>query len=265
MKLANVLVAAAFFASALASAAEPAKKGAAEPAKAAAPAKKEAPKKDKDIPVPETKATVTDTSVPLDTQDDARKLAEAYLNAISKKGGAQALDSLLGGATLRARGFTIPDWKIVSRPKHRHEVGTVEALNGFVNSIDASARTALAKLQGGGGGPTGDLNELTAEDATKILDPTRKKAKAFITSYPVFAYIARADKPVYWHPDNPFRKLLADAGEKGEYQADLDLFWIETSREGQPARQWPLRVVRFQANGKDSGLKILPASDWNAE
>ncbi|HEY3452612.1 MAG TPA: hypothetical protein VGK67_40080 [Myxococcales bacterium] len=263
MKLANVLAAAALFASSLAFAAEPAKKEAAAPAKAAEPAKKEAPKKDP--PIPETKATVTDSSVPVETQDDARKLAEAYLNAIAKKGGDEALESLLGGATLRARSYSIPDWKIVSRPKHRHEVGTVEALNGFVTSIDASARAALARLQGGGGGPTGDLNELTAEDATKILDPTRKKAKAFITNYPVFAYIARADKPVYWHPENPFRKLLTDVGEKGEYQADLDLFWVETAREGMPARQWPLRVVRFQANGKDTGLKILPASDWNAE
>lgn len=230
---------------------------------AADPPKKEAPKKEP--PVPEAKATVTDTSVALEAQDEARKMAEAYLDAISKKGGAEALDSLLGGATLRARSFAIPDWKIVSRPKHRHEVGTLEALNGFVATIDASARAALAKMAGGGGGPSGDLGDVTAEDATKILEPTRRKAKAFITTHPVFAYIARADKPVYWHPANPFRKLLADGGEKGEYQADLDLFWIETTREGMPPRQWPLRVVRFQANGKDTGLKILPASDWNAE
>jgi hypothetical protein len=217
----------------------------------------------KEPPVPETRATVTDTLVGLDVQDDSRKLAEAYLNAIAKKGGAEALDTLLGGARMRARSFSIPDWKIVSRPKHRHEVGTLEALHGFVATIDASARSALGSMSGGG--PTGDLQELTAEDATKILEPTRRKAKAFITNYPVFAYLTRADKPVYWHPDNPFRALLANAGEKGEYQLDLDLFWVETSREGMAPRSWPLRVVRFRANGKDSGFKILPASDWNAE
>ena len=223
----------------------------------AAPATKPEP------PLPTAKATVTDTTVPLDTQDDARKLAEKYLKAISHQGDPAALEALLGGATLRAREASIADWKIVSRPKHRHEVGQVENLQAFVLAVDTAARAALAKIEGGG--PNGDLNDVTAEDATKIMQPTREKANLFRDSHPVFAYIARVDKPVYWHPANPFRKLLADAGEKGEYQADMDLFWIETSRPGQAVRQWPLRVVRFAANGKDTGLKILPASDWNAE
>ncbi len=225
-----------------------------------------APAKKADPPVPAGKATVTEAAVALDAQDEARKVAEAYLKALSGQGGAEALDSLLGGATLRARSTTVPDWKLVQREKHRHEVGQLENLVGFVTAVDAAARTALAKLSGGGGGPTNELGEVTAEEATRILEPTRRKAKVFQAAHPVFAYLARVDKPVYWHPANPFRKLLADAGEKGEYQADLDLFWVETSRgEGQPARRWPLRIVRFAANGRDTGLKVLPASDWNAE
>jgi len=229
---------------------------------AAAPA---APAKKADPQVPAGKATVTEAAVGLEEQDDARKVAEAYLKALAGQGGTEALDSLLGGATLRARATTIPDWKIVGREKHKHEVGQVENLQAFVVAVDAAARTALAKLSGGSGGPSGDLEEVTAEEATRILEPTRRKAKVFMTAHPVFSYIARVDKVVYWHPSNPFRKLLADAGEKGEYQADFDLFWVETSRTGQQPRKWPLRIVRFAAAGKDTGLKVLPASDWNAE
>ena len=226
---------------------------------AAAPAKKPEP------PLPTAKAAVTETTVEVEAKDEARKLAEAYLQALAHKGGAEALETLLGGATLRARAATIPDWKIVGREKHRHEVGLVENLQAFVTSVDAAGREALAKLSGGSGGPMGDLGEVTAEEATRILEPTRRKAKAFQASHPVFAFVARVDKPVYWHPANPFRALLTEAGEKGEYQADVDLFWIESSRAGQPVRRWPLRVVRFVAGGKDTGFKVLPASDWNAE
>jgi hypothetical protein len=40
-----------------------------------------------------------------------------------------------------------------------------------------------------------------------------------------------------------------------------------TSVEGaaKTPREWPLRVVRFKSEKVDSGWKILPASDWNAE
>jgi hypothetical protein len=223
------------------------------------PAKKAEPQ------VPSGKASVIDTPVDVGLQDDARKVAEAYLKAIAHQGGAEALDTLLGGATLSAKAASIPDFKVVAREKHRHEAGQLENLRAFVTAVDAAGRGALAKLSGAAGGPTGDLEDVTAEEATRILEPTRRKAKVFQTSHPVFAYLARVDRPVYWHPANPFRKLLQDAGEKGDYQADLDLFWIESSREGGPVRKWPLRVVRFNANGKDTGLKILPASDWNAE
>ncbi|MBI5548728.1 MAG: hypothetical protein HY901_33010 [Deltaproteobacteria bacterium] len=234
---------------------------------AAASAWSAAPAKKAEQPLlPAAKAAVVETAVEAETQDEARKAAEAYLKALARQGGDQALESLLGGATLRARAATIPDWKIVGREKHRHEAGQLENLHAFVTAVDAAGRLALAKLSGGSGGPTGDLQEITAEEATRILEPTRRKAKIFLTSHPVFAFLARVDKPVYWHPANPFRKLLTDAGEKGEYQADVDLFWVQTSREsGAAARRWPLRVVRFAANGKDTGLKILPASDWNAE
>jgi hypothetical protein len=220
-------------------------------------------------PLPTAKAAVTDTEVEVSAQDEPRKVAEAYLQALARKGSPEALETLLGGATLMARAAVLENWKIAGREKHRHEVGQLEALHGFVEAIDAAGRQSLAKLSGGGGGPgveadSVEMNDVTAEDATKILQPTRARAKAFMSTHPVFAYVARVDKPIYWHPNNPFRKLLSDAGAKGEYQTDLDLFWIETAK-GKAVRKWPLRVVRFQAGTLDTGLRILPASDWNAE
>ena len=128
---------------------------------------------------------------------------------------------------------------------------------------------ALAAMLGGGAaGDDLSTRDVSAADARKLLEPTRAVAALFTRTHPVFAYLARVDKDVYWHPQNPFRKLLAEAGAEKAYQCDLDLFWIETA-EGLTAektlRKWPLRVVRFRAGAYDSGLKILPASEWNAE
>ena len=239
---------------------------------ALAPAAEAAGKK-KGPALPAAQAQVTETAVPVSQVDDARTLAEEYLKAISREGGDAAIEQLLGGATLTARIFTLENWKIVGREKHRHEEGDVADLHAYVNAIDKGGRDALAKMMGGGPGSSAEddglaVQEITAEDAVKILGPTKAMGQRFNRSHPVFAYIARVEKQVYWHPKNPFRKLLADAGAKGRYEAEFDLFWIETvegRHEDKNARKWPLRVVRFQANGNDTGMKILPASDWNAE
>jgi hypothetical protein len=216
-------------------------------------------------PAPATsQAKVTDTAIDPAEQDGARKAAEAYLQACSRAGDQMAIDTLLGGATLMARAFVIDGWKITGREKHRHETGKLESLHAFVDALDASGRKSLMQLLGGGPAAEPDLQEVTAEEATQILKPTRVRTRDFAKSHPVFAYLARVDKPVYWHPNNPFRKLLAAAGPEGDYQVDLDLFWVESTRNGS-TRRWPLRVVRFVANGQDTGLRILPASDWNAE
>jgi hypothetical protein len=226
----------------------------------------------KDPPLPTAKAEFTETAVPLDTKDDARKMAENYLQAISHQGNDGAIEALLGGATLTARLFTLENWKIVERRPHRHEVGEVADLNAYVTAIDKAGREALSTMLGGGPASADadglGVPEISAEEAKKILEPTRTKSNAWNKSHPVFAYVARVDKQVYWHPKNPFRKLLTDAGAKGKYTIDLDYFSIETiegAHEDKKARKWPLRVVRFQANGTDTGMKILPASDWNAE
>jgi hypothetical protein len=231
-----------------------------------APALGAAPKK-----APGGKAQVTETAVPLDTDDDARKFAEDYLKAISHQGNEGAIDTLLGGATMTARIFTLENFKIVGREKHRHEEGELADLHAHTESIDKAGRDALTHIMGGGPGADPDglaVQELTSDQASKILAPTKVRASAFNKSHPVFAYLARVDRQVYWHPKNPFRKLLAEAGKSGKYSADIDYFWVETvegAHEDKNVRKWPLRVVRFKAGGYDTGLKILPASDWNAE
>ena len=75
------------------------------------------------LTLPDQKAAVTDTAVDVAVEDEARKAADAYLKAITREGGAGALDSLLGGSTLRAKAFTLENFKVVGRVKHRHEVG----------------------------------------------------------------------------------------------------------------------------------------------
>jgi hypothetical protein len=226
-----------------------------------------------DPPLPTTMAKVVETPVPVDTHDDSRKVAEAYLNALTGQGSDSGRDLLLGGATMTAQIFTLENWKVVGRENHRNEVGDVADLNALVEAVDKAGRAALAKIMEGGPAGSGDdegleTQQVSLEDAKKIQAPTRAKVAVFNKTHPVFAYVARVDREVYWHPKNPFRKLLSDAGPKGPYTIDVDKFWIETDEgigESKTPRKWPLRVVRFRSNGQDTGYKILPASDWNAE
>ncbi len=217
-------------------------------------------------------AEVRETAVAVDVDDEARQLAEGYLKSISHKGSEQAIETLLGGATMAARIFELDNYRIVGREKHRHEEGALADLRAHVEAIDGAGHRAYAGVMGKHRGSSGsdelDIRTLDADRAGKLLEPTKAQAAALAKGHPVFAGIARVDKHVYWHPKNPFRKLLADAGTSGSYQADIDLFWVETLEKAygdETVRRWPLRVVRFQANSVDTGLKILPAASWNAE
>lgn len=226
-------------------------------------------KKKPEPALPQTMAQVTDTPVELTAQDPQRTVAEAYLNALSGQGADQGRDNLLGGATMTARIFQLENWKITGREKHRREVGELADLNALVDALDREGRTALGKMMSGGGagGDEVAMHEFSADEAKKILAPTKAKAALLTRTHPVFAYVARVDKEVYWHPKNPFREVLAKAGPQGKYTLDFDLFWV-TTEEGlaeKTARRWPLRVVRFVSGSEDTGFKILPASDWNAE
>lgn len=226
-------------------------------------------------PAPIGSSVSSELAVDATTKDDARKLAEAYLQALTGEGDPKALDALFGGATMTAKIFTLANWKIAARDPGKVEKGKIAEVVANVEALDKEGRNALGTLMGGGPAPDlskageGDLlmDELTASDAAKLLEPTRARAKLFLQTHPTFANVARVDKEVYWHPKNPFRKALADAGGACDYTLTFHRFWIETS-EGlgtKTVRKWPLRVLRLQCGATDTGWRILPASDWNAE
>lgn len=191
--------------------------------------------------------------------DDARKVAEAYLNSLSGKGGDDARNYLLGGLTLTASDFTIPNWAIVKRDEGRVEekpiAGAVKAM-WLVDKVGAEALNTVVVKEG-------DNLTLTQDQASKILGPTREQAIKFQDEYPLFAYISRIDKDVFWHPENPWRKEVKKLGKEGNYKLELHRFTVEEKENGKPSRLWPLRVLRVKTKTYDSGWKILPASDWD--
>lgn len=202
-------------------------------------------------------------------QDDkeARKVAETYLNALSGAGNEAGKDLLLGGVTMNAQLFTLENWELKSKDAtKKEELDLVHAVQ-MMNELDKAGRSALTKLLGTQ--QVGDdlkVHEVSAQDAQKLLEPTRDRAKKFLKDHPVLAYVMRVDKEVYWHPKNPMRAILAKASGSGKYALELHR-WNVVTKEGprKEPREWPLRVVRFKAGKLDTGWKVLPASDWNAE
>ena len=202
-------------------------------------------------------------------QDDkeARKVAETYLNALSGTGNEAGKDLLLGGLTMTAQLFTLENWEIKSKDASKKEELDVTHAIQMMNDLDKAGRSALTKLLGTQ--QVGDdlkVHEVSAADAQKLLEPTRDRAKKFLKEHPVLAYVMRVDKEVYWHPKNPVRAILAKASGGGKYTLEMHR-WMILTKEGprKEPREWPLRVVRFKAGKLDSGWKVLPASDWNAE
>ncbi len=191
--------------------------------------------------------------------DEPRKVAEAYLNALAGKGGDDSRDLLLGGATLTARDFNIPNWRIANRDEARVEekpiFGAMKAM-WMLDKIGAEALNMVVVAED-------DNLTLTQEQAAKMLAPTRAAALKFQDDYPLFSYVARVDKDVFWHPDNPWRKEAKKLGKEGNYRLELHRFMVEEREQGKQTRLWPLRVLRVTTAKYDSGWKILPASDWD--
>lgn len=191
--------------------------------------------------------------------DEPRKVAEAYLNALSGKGGEDSRDLLLGGATLTARDFNIPNWRIVNRDEARVEeksiFGAMKAM-WMLDKIGAEALNMVVVQED-------DSLNLTQEQAAKMLAPTREAAVRFQDDFPLFSYVARVDKDVFWHPENPWRREAKKLGKEGNYRLELHRFMVEEREQGKQTRLWPLRVLRVKSAKYDSGWKILPASDWD--
>jgi len=207
-------------------------------------------------------------ALPAAAQDDAEatKVANTYLNALTGKGDEAGKDLLLGGVTMNAQLFVLENAELKAR-EDKHEEGDLGKAVQMMNELDKSGRKALTKLMGAEAvGDDLKVTEVSKEDAEKLLKPTLEKAQALLKAAPVLAYVLRVGKEVYWHPKNPMRAVLAKAGTSGKYS--LQMFrWTVLSKEGpnKTPREWPLRVVRFKSGKLDTGWKVLPASDWNAE
>ncbi len=200
--------------------------------------------------------------------DEVDRVATTYLNALTGKGDEAGKDLLLGGVTMNAQLFTLENAELKGAPEVKKEEGDLGKAVQMMNELDKAGRKALTKLMGAEAvGDDLKVTEVSKEDAEKLLKPTLEKAQAFLKAAPVLAYVCRVGKEVYWHPKNPMRPLLAKAQPQGG-KYTLDMYrWTVLTKEG-PAktpREWPLRVLRFKAGKLDTGWKILPASDWNAE
>lgn len=191
--------------------------------------------------------------------DDARKIAEAYLKALEGKGDDSARNYLLGGATLTANDFTIPNWRIAKRDAVRTESKNVDGAIKMMRDLEKKGAEALNTVV-----VAEDSSlSLSQEQANKLLEPTRKQAQKFIEAYPLFSYVARVGRDVFWHPENPWLKEVKKLDKGGTYTLELHRFHIEEKDSAGSTRIWPLRVLRVTTKHYDSGWKILPASDWD--
>ncbi len=198
-------------------------------------------------------------------KDEPQEIAEKYLKALSDAKKQQGKDYLLGGVSLDAKSALVFSPKILSRADPRKEEGSVADLSSAVTALD---KAGLELLEGGAalGGLTDPKAGVDAAKAKQMAEKTKQLRKELMTKYPVFSDIIRADRMIYWHPKNPARLQLQKAQKTGTYKAEYIAFTVEskdTAKE-QP-RQWPLRLVRIQTDGQDTGWKVLPASDWDPE
>ncbi len=197
-----------------------------------------------------------------------QRTAAGYLNALSTSGDDAGRELLLGGVTLDARLATVDSWRIVSRDYVKKETGGLKMVTAMMADLDRAGRRSLAELlKQGSSSADMAFVEVTRDEASRLLGPTRERTEAFKKTLPLFAYVARVGREVYWHPKNPVRPLLQQAGTDGTYNLDVYHFTIE-STEGprKEAHRWPLRIVRLTTSaGLDTGWKVLPASDWSPD
>ncbi len=147
-------------------------------------------------------------------EDAVHQVARAYLEALTGMGDDAARESLLGGVTMNASIATIGSWRIVAEDPIRKESAPLQTAAELMADLDRAGRNTLASLLQQSGAVSNDLEvrELSEAEANKLLAPTRERASRFMRTLPVMAYIARVSKPVYWHPKNPIRPLLSQAG-----------------------------------------------------
>jgi len=202
-----------------------------------------------------------------DTPPAVQQTAETYLKALTSTDDS-GRTLLLGGVTLDSRMIEVDSWRIVKRDWVKRETGGLKTAASLMADLDKAGRRSLSELlKKGGSGDDLTVVEFTKDEAARLIAPTRERAQAFEKTLPVLSYVARVTKELYWHPKNPVRALLQQAGTTGTYDLVVYHFTVETT-EGprkQP-RTWPLRILRFTTSGGlDTGWKVLPASDWSPE
>ncbi len=203
-------------------------------------------------------------------QDDAepKRVMVTYLNALTGNGDEAGKDLLLGGVTMNAQLFSLENYTIGTKDPVKKEEGDLAHAVQMMNDYDRASRAALSKLLGiEAVGDDLKMTEVSQADAAKLLGPTREKAQAFEKAHKVLAHDGlRVGKEVYFHPKNPMRAVLAKAGSTGKYTIEIHR-WNITTTEGaaKTPRTWPMRVMRFKSAKIDTGWKVIPASDWNAE
>lgn len=201
------------------------------------------------------------------TDDEPKRVAVQYLSALSGASDEAGKALLLGGVTMTAQLFSIENYELVSKHPVQREEGDLGAAQQAVSGLDKAGRASLTKLLGLV--QVGDdlkLTEVNQGEANRLLAPTREKAAALEARHGVLAFALRVGKDVYWHPKNPMRAVLAKAGSAGRYAIEVHRWTVRsTEGPGKTPREWPLRVLRFTSGTLDTGWKVLPASDWNAE
>jgi hypothetical protein len=192
--------------------------------------------------------------------DEPRKIAEAYLKALSGKGDDSARNYLLGGVTLTANDFAIPNWRFKKRDAPRVEDKDIAGAVKQMRDLEKKGADLLNAVVVSGEDSSTSISQ---DQAEKLMEPTKTQAQKFIDAYPLFSYIARVGRAVFWHPENPFLKEVKKLPKTGDYHLEVHRFQVEEIEAGRSSRVWPLRVLRMTAPGYDSGWKILPASDWD--
>ena len=198
---------------------------------------------------------------------EVQAVVDSYLRALTGSGDDRARELLLGGVSMDAEIFTLDSAKVVSSEPVRQEQGDLETAAKLMRELDQAGHRARARMLSTETHASGmGVVALSRAEASKLLEPTRERAEKFLQTYPVLSAMARVGKEIYWHPKNPIRGVLDQAGREGRYQVELHRFKVE-SLEGpnKVPRQWPLRVVRFKSASVDTGWRILPASDWSVE
>jgi hypothetical protein len=196
---------------------------------------------------------------------DVKKLAEQYLGALAGTGDASGRDLLLGGATTSAQLYVLENWRIVGEQTARHEEGDVEQATRLMRELDQASIQAASGLLASNSAESASVDIITPEVAREIMKPTQESADRLTSALPLMASFLYVGSAVYWNPKSASRVTLASAGP-GKYALDIRAFDVETTEGPRKVpRRFPLKMVHFKAPNVDTGWRVLPAADWNAD